>query len=117
VRFLLDENLSPDLKPAMHRLDAGIDVVRIGDEGMPAFGTLDPDILLFSEQSQRMLVTDNRRSMPLHLQTHHRAGHHHWGVLWIRPDTPLGRLAAELHVVWGASEAEEWLDRVRWFPL
>lgn len=26
-------------------------------------------------------------------------------------------LARELHLVWEASEAEEWLDRLDWIPL
>lgn len=55
--------------------------------------------------------------MPSHLEAHWAAGGHLWGLLWIRPGIALGRLAQELHLIWEASEAEEWVDRVEWVPL
>ena len=42
VSFLLDENLSPRLKLAVLRLNPEINILRVGDEGTPNFGTLDP---------------------------------------------------------------------------
>ena len=80
-------------------------------------GTLDPDILRYVEVTRRFLVTDNRRSIPGHLKVHWAAGGHVWGIGWVRPQTTLGRLVEELCLIWGASEADEWLDRVEWLPL
>ncbi len=118
LRFLLDENLSPRLKAALLRLDREIDVLRVGDEGAPPLQTLDPDILRYLVSAQRMLVTDNRSSIPGHLLDHYQTGGApHWGIVWVRPDTTIGQLAAELHLVWSASSAEEWLDRTEWIPL
>jgi hypothetical protein len=34
----------------------------------PPLGTLDPDVLQYLGLSQRLLVTDNRTSMPEHLE-------------------------------------------------
>nr|WP_199339621.1 DUF5615 family PIN-like protein [Nostoc sp. FACHB-892] len=70
VRFLLDENLSPKLKTSVLRLNPAIDILRVGDAEAPPLGTLDPDILRYLELSQRILVTDNHKSMPEHLQEH-----------------------------------------------
>jgi predicted nuclease of predicted toxin-antitoxin system len=70
VKFLLDENLSPRLKIAVQRLEPAIDILRVGDPGAPLLGTLDPEVLQYLEQSQRLLVTDNRTSMPDHLEAH-----------------------------------------------
>ncbi len=118
VHFLLDENLSPRLKVALRRLDARIDVLRVGDDGAPPLQTSDPDILHFLARSHRLLVTDNRSTIPEHLITHYaREGESHWGILWVRPGTSLGEIAANLHLIWLASEAEEWLDRTDWIPL
>lgn len=33
------------------------------------------------------LVTDNRKSMPGHLELHWVEGKQIWGLLWVRPDT------------------------------
>ncbi len=41
VRFLLDENLSPRLKPALLRLESTIDVLRVGDPDAPPMWTTD----------------------------------------------------------------------------
>ncbi|WP_292867903.1 DUF5615 family PIN-like protein [Nostoc sp. LPT] len=84
VRFLLDENLSPKLKTSVLRLNPAIDILRVGDAEAPLLGTLDPDILRYLELSQRMLVTDNRKSMPEHLEEHWGDGGHIWGLVWLR---------------------------------
>lgn len=118
VRFLLDENLSPKLKPALKRLDSQIDVIRVGDVGAPPLTERDPLILEHLTRSGRLLITDNRRTIPTHLIDHYNAGRmSHWGILWVRSRTSLGRLVATLHLIWEASEAEEWIDRAEWIPL
>jgi hypothetical protein len=116
IRFLIDENLSPDIKLALVRFDASIDVIRIGETNAPSFGTLDPAILIYLEQSQRLLVTNNRKSFPVHIQNHHNAGRHHCGIALVRRGTSRRRLIDELCLLWSAAEAEEWIDRVDWIP-
>jgi len=89
VRFLLDENVPLLLKRALLRREPRVDVIRIGDSQSPPFGTPDPDLLVFLEQSKRLrcpepvegLITLNRASMPAHLRAHYTAGRHLWGVL------------------------------------
>ncbi len=118
IRFLLDENISPRLKIALRRLDMEMDVLRVGDEGAPVLGTPDPEILQFLAVSRRLLVTENRSTIPEHLTDYYAAGGtSHWGILWVRPDTTMGQLAASLHLIWAASEAEEWQDQTGWVPF
>ena len=117
VRFLLDENLSGRLKLALLRLEPDIDIVRVGEPHAPASGTLDPDILVYVEATQRLLVTDNRRSMPAHLELHWQQGRQIWGLLWVRPNTSIGQLAQALQLIWSASEAEEWINQLDWIPF
>jgi Domain of unknown function (DUF5615) len=109
VRFLLDENLSPRLKVAVLRLNPAIDIVRVGESNAPELGTLDPDVLRYLELSQRLLVTDNRTSMPAHLEAHWAEDRHIWGLFWLRTRIPIGQLAQELLLVWETTEAEEWI--------
>src|SRR2546421_11072189 len=111
IRFLLDENMSPDIAVALHRYSSAIDIRRVGDDGAPPLATLDPDILRYCEVEQRALVTDNRSSMPAHIADHWRAGGHHWGIFTTRrKEIPLGELASQLILMWEASDAEEYLD-------
>ena len=117
IRFLIDENLSPKLKKAVLHLNPNIDIFRVGDPSAPSLGTLDPEILQYLELSQGALVTDNRKSMPQHLEVHWAGNGHIWGVFWVRPNTELGSLAEELRTIWETTEAEEWIDLVDWIPL
>lgn len=117
VRFLLDENLSPRIEVAVLRLNPNIDIVRVGGPNAPPLGTLDPDVLLYLERSQRVLITDNRTSMPSHLTAHWEAGGQLWGLFWVRPGTTIGELVEELLTIWEVSEAEEWIDKIGWIPF
>lgn len=115
--FLIDENLSPRLKTTLNRHYPMIDVLRVGDDGAPAFSTLDPDILHYLEASQRALITDNRASMPVHLSEHAATGGMYWGIFSVRKNAPLGPLAELIALYWEVTEAEEWIDRVEWLSV
>ena len=117
VRFLLDENLSPRLKLALVRLNPTIDVLRVGDAAVPPLETSDLDLLRYLHQAQRLFISRNRKSMPGHLNEFWAEGGQHWGVLWVRPHTSIGILAQDLHLLWQASEAEEWQNRLEWLPF
>lgn len=117
IRFLFDENLDPRLKTALLRRDPAIEILRVGDPGALELGTLDPDILRFLEGAGYALVTNNRKSMPIHIGDHLVAGGHHWGIFLIRRNTPLGRVAEELYLIWFASTAEDWIDVEQRIPL
>ncbi|MDJ0580264.1 DUF5615 family PIN-like protein [Crocosphaera sp.] len=117
IKFLLDENLSPRLKNAVIRLNPDIDILRIGDTNTPPLGTLDPDVLQYLGSSQRLLVTDNRTSMPDHLEEYWQNNQQMWGLFWVRPLTTMGELAKELIMIWETSEAEEWINVVDWIAF
>lgn len=74
VKFLLDENLTPRLKTAVLRLNPKIDIVRIDEPNTLPLGSLDPEVLLYLDRSQRLLITDNRTSMSGHLKDHWQRG-------------------------------------------
>ena len=117
IRFLLDENLSKKIKLGVLLLNSSVDILCVGDPNAPSFGTLDPEILSYVEQSQRLLITDNRKSMPDHLAAHWSAGRRIWGLFWVRPKASIGQLAESIYLIWETSEAQEWIDVVDWIPF
>lgn len=117
MRFLVDENLSPNLMEAVHQLEPHIDVKYVRGPDAPAEGTPDPAILEFFEREHRALITNNRKSMPGHERDHFAGGRHHYGIFWLREEFTLGSYAADIFLLWAASEAEEWIDQSRWLPL
>ena len=112
LKVLLDENMEPEYQAALRRLYPEIDVLAVGDPNAPPKRTLDPEILRYVDQSQRVLVTKNRRSIiEQHLPAHLVDGGQTWGIFWVRPETSFRGLAEEIHMIWENSEAEEWINR------
>ena len=60
-RFPLDENMECAIQRQLQRLNAGIDVRLVGDVEVPPRGTSDPDILMWIEHNDYILVTRNRK--------------------------------------------------------
>src|SRR5262245_52677755 len=117
VRFPLDENLSHAIIEAVHQFDSDVDIAAVSSPCAPPIGTLDPDILLYCERERRLLIKNNRRSMPGHIVGHLAAGHHHWGVFRTHTRSPaLSPIAKMIYVYWGASEAEEHIGTQGWIP-
>ncbi|HZU37929.1 MAG TPA: DUF5615 family PIN-like protein [Gemmataceae bacterium] len=117
VRFLIDESLRLSVVAALHRIEPTLDVHRIGQPGMPAFGSSDADVLGFCEASQRMLVSLDRASMPGEIAKHQAAGRHTWGVLLVTGRCSFRHLLDDLVLVWSASEAEEWQGAIHYLPI
>jgi hypothetical protein len=115
-RFLVDEDTHGGLLQAVRRLAPGIDGIRVGDPGAPPLGTLDPDLLIAAEAMGRVLVSNDRSTMPVHLVSHFAAGRHTAGVILLRKGYSLGRYAQEIIDQWASTTADEWVDRTIYLP-
>lgn len=116
-RFLLDEHVPHALQSQLLRLDADIDVIAVGQPQAPPKGMLDPDILLWIERTGYILVTANRRTIPEHMHTHYAAGRRTPGLLLLRRGASLGVIIEQLYLLWSASEAEEYVDKILYLPM
>ena len=59
-------------------------------------GTVDPEILCWCEEHNFLLVTNNRKSMPVHLTDHIAEGHHMPGIFILNPNLSTGQNLEEL---------------------
>ena len=116
-RFLLDENMDRAIQRQLQRLNSEIDVKLVGDAEVPPRGTSDPDILMWIEHNDYILVTKNRKTMPRHFTEHLTAGRHVPGVICIRKSVTMSELINILYLIWYASDAEEYHDRLVFIPL
>lgn len=116
-RFLLDENMERAIQRQLQRLNPGIDVRLVGDAEVPPRGTPDPDILMWIEHNNYILVTRNRKTMPKYFNAHLTAGGQVPGVFCIRKSVTMGALIDLLYLIWYASDAEEYRDRLVFIPL
>ncbi len=116
-QYLLDENVDPALKTVLHQQWPEMVVWQIGDPGAPPHGTLDPDILLWCENNDFSLVTNNRASMPVHLRDHLLAGRHVPGIFILHNKMSLRETVDELALIWLATEPDEYTDLIGYLPV
>lgn len=120
LRFLLDENVPAKLRHAIdrHNLsgESKFDVLSIGDLRDLPLGSDDPTILRWAERDERILITEDKRTMSRHLARHLDAGNHTPGIFLIRPSTSVPRLVEFLMLVAHASGPEEWRDWIEYIP-
>ena len=117
LKFLFDEDTNKALTKALRQLEPSMDVLRVGESGAPATGTLDPDLLIVAHAMQRCLLSGDRSTMPVHLAAHFAAGRHTSGVILMRRGFPLARFVQEVLLIWQAMTAEEWVDHTEYMPL
>ena len=77
----------------------------------------DPEVLALAASQNRILVSHDFQTMPQHygdfLQTHDSSP----GVILVPQYVPIGEAIDELVFIWGASDAEEWMNRILRIPL
>lgn len=120
IRFLLDEHLRGPLWLATqhHNASGGLslDVVRVGDPGDLPLQSDDPTILLWAEREDRILITEDKHTMPGHLVKHLQSGHHSPGVFNISSGFSIGQLVAFLELAAHAGDPSDYADTITYIP-
>ncbi len=120
LRFVLDENQRGLLWRAIVRHNqlgvCPVDVVRVGDPPDLPLGASDPEVLLWCEREDRILVSFDKSTLAGHLTAHLNAGRHSPGIFMLRRGSRLSQFVDHLALVAHASEAWEWADRIEFIP-
>ncbi len=114
IRFQADADLNHIIVKAMLRREPSIDfqtaqVARLA-------GVSDPEVLALAARAGRVLVTHDRKTMPKHLAefiVHTPSS----GVIVMPQKLPIRAAVDDLLLIWTASDAEEWLNRIQVLPL
>lgn len=112
IQFLFDENVDPDYLAALWQAWPAITARRIGFRDAPPFGTPDADILNWCEANQFSLITNNRHTMPSHLQDHLTSGHHVPGIFILNDRMSIGQTAEVLSDIWSSHQPERYMDHI-----
>ena len=113
-RLQADNDLDQRIVVATRRLASAIDfqtAQALGLHGVP-----DEQVLALAAQEGRILVTHDRKTIPEHFGNF-IAQHESPGVIIISQKTPINIAAECLHVLWGASEAGEYVNVIYSFHL
>lgn len=121
LRFVLDEHLRGSalwhaVQQHNTRCIDALDVTRVGDPADLPVGTNDPDLLQWGEQNDCILVSLDKRTLPVHLAAHVKARGRSPGVLIIRPGRTTAEVVLALALIAHAGDPADYQDRIEFIP-
>ena len=114
IRFQADVDLDGRILRGLRRTAPEIDIRTAFAAKLD--GLDDPNIPRISANSVRVLVSQDRRTMPAHFARFRKEANSP-GAIILREAIPIADAIEELVLIWSASEAEEWVGRLVWIPL
>ncbi len=114
IRYQADADLNEVILLAAIRREPAIEFQSASAAGL--FGLKDPEVLTRASRESRLLVTHDQRTMPRHFADF-TARHKSFGVLVVPQHLPVTAVVDDLLLIWDATEAEEWLNRICFLPL
>lgn len=117
IQYLFDENVDPAYPSQIRRRNPDLVLLAVGELTAPAKGTLDPEILIWCEIHNFILVTNNRRSMPVHLTDHLEQNCHIPGIFILNTKLTIGQNIEILLLIYEASFDNEYQDRIYNLPV
>lgn len=121
LSYVLDEHLRRGaLWQAIQRHNGAgiflIDVAQVGDPVDLPLGSTDPDILLWAEKEDRVVVTRDYNTMNRHLAAHLQSGHHCAGLFMIRPKATLRQVVDYLVATAHTADPAAFRDAYNYIP-
>lgn len=117
LKYLIDENVNPIYPNEIRRCEPDIIIASVGEKDTPPKSTLDPEILCWCEENDFVLVTNNRTSMPVHLEDHLAWDRHIPGIFILNPNLSIGENIEDLILAALASVENEYQDRIVYLPF
>jgi hypothetical protein len=114
IRFQADADLNQDIVSGLLRRESRIDFRSAGEAGLRAFS--DAQVLALAAQEGRIVVSHDRKTMPAHFGEFLRSNSSP-GIFIVSQKIELTKAIEGLALVWAASEAEEWVNRLVTIPL
>ena len=114
IRFQADADLNQAIVDATTRREPGLDFQTAQDADLE--GVQDPEVLARAAREGRILVSHDAKTMPRHFGdyiTHSTSP----GVFIVPQHLPVRVAAEELLLIWSATEASEWVNRICRLPL
>ncbi len=114
IRFQADADLNQVIVQAVLRQTPEIDfktAVQAELEGVD-----DLEVLALAAKESRVLVSHDKKTMPHHFANFTRH-HESSGVIIIPQSLAISKAMEELILIWSATEAEEWKNRIGFLPI
>lgn len=113
--FLSDENFSGDIIRGLLLRNPHLDLVWVQDVGLRTAD--DPEVLAWAAENNRILLTQDRATMPDFAYERIMAGQQMPGMFVVSDSTPIRNTTDELLLLDECSQPEEWFGLVIYLPL
>lgn len=114
IQFQADADLNQSIVTGVIRRQPNVSFQTATEAALE--GLKDLQVLALSAKQRRILVTHDRRTMPTEFSAFIADGQSS-GVLIVSRKIALGTVIEELILIWAASTAEEWVNRIAKIPL
>ena len=114
IRFLADASLHDAIVSGCLRREPAMDFLSASEAQRQEVP--DPEVLALAAHQDRILVTSDLRTMPQHFGDFLGAHGYCPGVFLLKQRTPLADVIDALVLVWAASDADEWKNRILEIP-
>lgn len=115
IRFLADADLKGAIVRGCRRREPVMDFLSANDANLA--GVLDPGVLALAAEQDRILVSHDFQTMPRHFGEFLQAHGSSPGLILVPQYLPIGEAVDELVLIWGASDAPEYANRILRLPL
>jgi hypothetical protein len=120
LAYLLDENLRGPMWRAIQHHNAGggepLDALCVGDPPAPPLGTPDPELLRWAESQGRILVSQDRHTMPGHFAAHLQSGGRSAGVFLLVPTWKVATVLAALIRRHQTNDPQDYVETIIFIP-
>jgi hypothetical protein len=113
-RFQADNDLRSVIRTGVLRREPAIDFQSAGEAQL--HGVSDPDVLRLATEQHRILISHGSEFHAGHFRDYLRVGNHSPVVLILPQEARVADAIESIVLIWIASEAEEWIDRIDWLP-
>ena len=113
-RFLADADFNHKIVLGLRRREPLVDILGAHQGGVVGFG--DSDVLRIAAESERILISHDRKTMPSHF-ARFREERLSPGVIIVSQDLDIGAAIEDLLLIWAATDAEEWVDHLGFVPV
>ena len=114
-RFFVDHDLNETIVDGVLRAEPLVEFVLAREVGMS--DRSDPEVLEYAAGDGLIVLSHDVNTMSAAAKARLVAGQSFPGLMLIPQEHPIGQIIDDLVLIWAASEAEEWEDQNRYFPL
>jgi hypothetical protein len=115
LRLLIDQNLDHDILRGLIRRIPQLDAVTAFEIGMS--GATDPELFTWAAQAGRVIITHDRKTMPIHAADLMNEEKNIAGLFLVPRRLPLQQVIEDLELMITCSDNDEWVNVIRYLPL